>query len=130
MSKNSTSSTLDGHLTLLASDKMSNAAPSHSQFTKQQLSRYFGFCSFKNWDTLHDVCIPDFFFIQPMDTPIELGNVANIKKARNNKTPIDHLKDFMEVVHCDIGFGDTKSVGNGASHCMVFVDQATRYTWI
>jgi hypothetical protein len=36
----------------------------------------------------------------------------------------------MEVVHCDIGYGDTKSFGNGATYCMVFVDRATRYNWI
>jgi hypothetical protein len=129
-SKNSTSTTPEGHPTLLASAKMSNTAPSHYRFTIQQLSRYFGFRSFKHWDTLYDVCAPNFSFIQPTETPVELGNAANIKKSRSNKNPIDRPKDFLEVVHCDIGYGDTKSVGNGASYCIILVDHATRYNWI
>jgi hypothetical protein len=128
--KNSTSSTPVGHPILLASNKMSNTAPSHHRFTIPQLSRYYGFQSLKNWDTLHDVCVPNFSFIQSGEMPVELGNVANIKKSRSNKNPIDCPKDFMEVVHCDIGYRDTKSVGNGAAYCMVFVDCATCYTWI
>jgi hypothetical protein len=43
---------------------------------------------------------------------------------------VDRPKDFMKVVHCDIGYGDTKAVGNGARYCMIFVDRVTRYNWI
>jgi hypothetical protein len=128
--RNNTSTTPLGRPTLPSCDKMSNTAPLQCRFTIQQLSRYSGFRSFKNWDTLDDVCQPNFSFIKPTDTPLELGHVANIEKARSNKTPIDRPKDFLEVVHCDIGYGDTKSAGNGASYCILFVDRATRYTWI
>jgi hypothetical protein len=124
-STNSTSSTPIDRPFLLSSDKMSNTAPKHTRYTIQQLSRYFGFRSLKNWDTLHDVCQPNFSFIHTTDLPLELGQVANIKKARSNKTPIDCLPDFLDVVHCDIGYGDTKSIGNGASHCLLLVDHAT-----
>jgi hypothetical protein len=127
---NSTSSTPTEHPILLSSNKMSNAAPKHLHFTIPRLSRYFGFRSFKNWDVLHDVCQPNFSFLNSTYLPLELGQVANIKKARSNKTPIDHPPDFLDVVHCDIGYGATKSIGNGASHCLLLVDQATRYTWI
>jgi hypothetical protein len=105
--KNSTSSTPVGRPILLASDKMSHTAPSHYRFTIQQLSHYYGFRSFKNWDTLYDVCVPNFSFIQAGESLVELGNVANIKKSWCNKNPIDRPKDFMEVVHCDTGYGDT-----------------------
>jgi hypothetical protein len=126
----STSTTPDNHPTLLSSDKMSNTVPGFSRYTVQQLSRYFGFWSFKNWKVLHDVCQPNFSFIQPSDTPIELGQVANIKKARCNKRPVERPPHFLEVVHCDIGFGDCKSAGNGALYCLILVDRATRYSWI
>jgi hypothetical protein len=127
---NSSSTTPEKHPTLLSSDKMSDPAPLHCWFIIQQLSRYFGFCSFKNWDTLHDVCQPNFSFIRPTDSPLELGQVINIKKACSNKTPIDYPKDFLEIVHCNIGHEDTKSAGNCASYCMLFVDHATRYSWL
>jgi hypothetical protein len=130
LSKNTTSTTPSNHPCLLSSDKMSNTAPKHIRYTIPQLSRYFGFCSFKNWDVLHDICQPNFSFHNTNDVPLEIGQVANIKKARSNKTPIDRPPDFLDVVHCDIGYGDTKSIGNGASHCLLFVDRATRYTWI
>jgi hypothetical protein len=54
----STSSTPSNHPILLSSDKMSNTAPNHMRYTVQQLSQYFGFCSFKNWEVLHDVFQP------------------------------------------------------------------------
>ncbi len=126
-STNSTSSTPSGHPSLLSSDKISNATPKNSRYTIPQLSRYFGFRLFKNWDVLHDICQPNFSFMNTNDLPLELGQVPNIKKARCNKTPIDHPKDFLDVVHCD---GDTRSVGNGASHCILLVDRATQYSWI
>ena len=88
--------------------------------------RYFGFRSFKNWDILHDVFQEFFSFNHPSDSPLELGQVANIKKARSNKVPVECPPHFLEVVHCDIGFGDCKSVGNGALYCVVLVDRSTR----
>jgi hypothetical protein len=126
----STSTTPDGHPTLLSPDKMSNTAAAHTHLTVQQLSRYLGFRSLKNWDILYDVCQPTFSLIKSSETPLELGAVANIKKSRQNKTPVPRPSKFLEVVHCDIGYGDCKSVGNGATYCLMLVDHATRYTWV
>jgi hypothetical protein len=109
---------------------MSSSTAAHHRFTILQLSRYYGFRLLKNWDILHDVCLPNFSLIHPSECPLELGNVANIKKARSNKQPIDRPSNFLEVVHCNTGYGDTKSVGNDASHCIILVDRATRYTWV
>jgi hypothetical protein len=78
---NLTSTTPIGCSTLLSSDKMSNTASTHFiRYTIQPLSHFFGFCSFKNWNSLHDVGQPNFSFIQPTDSLMELGHVANIKK--------------------------------------------------
>jgi hypothetical protein len=61
---------------------------------------------------------------------LEIGQVATIRKARSNKTPVERPSKYLEVVHCDIGFGDVKSAGNGALYCLNLVDRATRYSWI
>jgi hypothetical protein len=43
---------------------------------------------------------------------------------------VERPDKFLEVVYCDIGFGDCKSIGNGALYCITLVDRATRYSWI
>ena len=63
------------------------------------------------------------------DVPIELGDVANIRKARRNTQPIPRPKSFLDVVHCDIGYGDCKAVG-GAKYCVLLADRTTQNTWI
>jgi hypothetical protein len=118
----STPSTPSGHPILLSSNKMSNTAASHTRLTVQQVSRYLGFCSLKNWDILYNVCQPTFSPTQSSDSQLELGTVANIKKACQNKTPVPRPFHFLEVVHCDIGYGDCKTVGNGALYYIILVD--------
>jgi len=61
------------------------------RFTVQQLSRYFGFRSFKKWDVLHDVFQDNFSFIEPSNSPLELGDVANIKKLKATKSLLNAL---------------------------------------
>jgi hypothetical protein len=124
-SRKPTSTTPPGRPVLLSSDKMSSTAVAHARFSVQQLSRYFGFRSLKKWEALYDVCQDNFSIVQPSESPLELGHVANLKKARSNKTPVERPKDFLEVVHCDIGYGDVKGVGNGALYCLTLVDRAT-----
>ncbi len=60
---------------------------------------------------------------------MELGDVANIKQSRRNTLPIPRPNAFLDVVHCDIGYGDCKAIG-GARFCLLLVDRATRYVWI
>jgi hypothetical protein len=124
----STSTTPSDHPTLLSSNKMSNTVSNNKRFTVQQLSRYFGFRSLKNRDILYDVCQPNFSLLKTSKKLLELGQVANLKKARSNKTPVQRPINYHEVVHCDIGFGDCKSVGNGTSYCLTLVDRATKYS--
>jgi hypothetical protein len=63
-----TSTTPNDRPTLMSSDKMSSTSASYHRYTIQQLSRYFGFRSLKNWDTLHDVCQPNFSLIHPTES--------------------------------------------------------------
>jgi hypothetical protein len=81
--------------TLLASGKMSNTVPKHTRL---------GFRLLKYLDILHDVCQHNFSLHHLTECPLELGKVANINKARRNKLPIEWPPNFLEVVHCDIGY--------------------------
>jgi hypothetical protein len=110
-STTSTSTTPSDHPMLLSSDKMSNTVSTTKRFTIQQLSCYFRFQSFKNWDVLYDVCQLKFSFLKTSDNFLEIGQIANMKKAHSNKTPVERPKNYLEVIHCNIGFRDCKSIG-------------------
>jgi len=107
---------------------MSNVAPQQICLTTQQLSRYFGFHSLKDWNSLYDVCLPNFMFSHYSEPILELGNVANIKTYTSSKTPVELPANFLKVVHCDIGYSDCKTIGNGALYSLIVVDQAACYS--
>jgi hypothetical protein len=84
----------------------------------------------KDWTSVLDVAQPTISFdTSTYDTPLKLGDVTNIKKSRCNTKPIPRPPSFLDVVHCDIGYGDCKAVG-GARFCFMLVDRATHYCWI
>jgi hypothetical protein len=90
-----TSNTPKDRPILLSSDKMSSSTASHHRFTIPQLSRYFGFRSLKNWENLHNVCQPNFSIIHPSECPMELGNVANIKKSQKQQAAYRPTSKFL-----------------------------------
>jgi len=125
-----TSTTPDDRPDLLSSDKMPSSAPAHRRFTIPELYRYVGFRQLKNWSSILDVAQENISInFNHGDIPVELGNVANIKKSRRNKIPIARPPNFLARVHMDIGYGDCKAVG-GARYCALLVDRATRQTFI
>ena len=60
---------------------------------------------------------------------MSLGSYTSIPKAKRGKLIDRHLNKYLDVVHLDIGFGDTVSVG-GSRYVLVFVDRATRHNWV
>jgi len=125
-----TSRTPDDRPELLSSDKMPSSAAATRRFTVPQLHRYLGFRQLKNWSTILDIAQENISLnLNHGDIPVELGNVANLKKSRANKTPVPRPKHFLSRVHMDIGYGDCVAVG-GSKYCVLLVDRATRYTWI
>jgi len=89
---------------------MADTAPSCFRLTVQQLSRYLGFRTLRNWDIIYDVGQPTYYYLlHSLETPLALGCVAYIRKLAVTKLQYLILK-FLEVVHCDIGFGDGKSI--------------------
>lgn len=107
----------------------SSTARKH-RFTVPQLHRYMGFRKPRDWNEILDLAQENVeLAFDDGAAPLELGDVANIKRSRRNKTLIARPAKFLEVVHMDIGYGDCKAVG-GAKYCVILVDRATRYTWI
>ena len=129
-SNNPTSMTPNDRPELPSNYKMPSSSPAHRRFTVQELHRYLGFRQLKNWSSVLDIAQENISInFHHGDVPIELGNVANIKKSRRNKTPIARPPNFLSRVHMDIGYGDCKAVG-GARYCTLFVDRATRQIFI
>jgi hypothetical protein len=110
---------------MLSCDKPNSAEPAVKRLTYEQLCKYIGFRSFSNPGILKDIALDTVKVIQTTTKTLELGDVANIKKSRRNKIPIRRPRNFLDVVHMDIGFGDCTAVG-GAKYCLLFVDRATR----
>ena len=111
------------------STKLNSSEPSKRRFTLHDLHRYFGFRQIKDWTTLLSTGQPTIDIINTGDPPMEIGDVANIKASRRNKTPLPRPQSFLDVVHMDIGFGDCVSHG-GYKYVILFVDRATRETFI
>lgn len=79
----STSTTPLRHLTFLSSNKMADTAPSCFRLTVQQLSRYLGFRTLKNWDIIYDVGQPTYYYLlHSLETPLALGCVAYIRSLQ------------------------------------------------
>jgi len=115
---------------LPSSDKVPSSSSAHRRFMVPELYRYFGFRQLKNWTSILDVAQENISInLNHGDIPIELGNVANIKKSRRNKVPIARPPHFLSRVHMDIGYGDCRAVG-GVRYCDLFVDRATREMFI
>ncbi len=86
--------------------------------------------SVKNWSSILDIAQDNISLsLNHGEIPVELGNVANLKKSRGNKIPIPCPQHFLDHVHMDIGYGDCQAVG-GSKYCVLLVDRSTRYNWI
>jgi len=48
---------------------------------------------------------------------LELGDVANIKQSCRNTLPIPRPNAYLDVVHCNIGYGDCKAIGGARFAC-------------
>ena len=125
-----TSMTPDDRASLLSSDKMPSSAAIRHRLTVPQLHSYMGFRKPRDWKEILALCqdTVDLSF-DSGDVPLDLGNVANIKRSRRNKTPIPRPRKFLDAVQTDIGYGDCRAIG-GAKYCIILVDRATRYTWL
>lgn len=62
------------------------------------------------------------------ETPLQLGDVVNLKASRRNTTPVPRPTKFMDVAYCDLGYGDCAAVG-GNRYVLLIVDRYTRFTW-
>ena len=61
--------------------------------------------------------------------PLELGDVANLRRSRRTSTPVPRPPQFLSTVHMDIGYGDCVAIG-GSRYTLMLVDRATRFRWI
>jgi hypothetical protein len=97
---------------------MPNTTTDHTLLTVQQLSRYLGFRSLKNWDILYNVCQPTFSLTQSSEIPLELGAVANIRKSCQNKLQSHALLNTWKWYIVTLDMVTVSMLG--MAHCIVF----------
>ena len=108
--------------------KQLSSAPKLRRFTTHELHSLLGSRSLKRWEDIAEISKDTVRILDGGERPLELGDVANLKSARRNLTPVPKPEQFLDVVHCDLGYSDCASVG-GIHYVLMAVDRATRYTW-
>ena len=108
--------------------KQFSSAPKVTRLTTHELHSMLGSRSLKNWKDVDEISLPTVQIANTGAIPLELGDVTNMKSARRNKTPIPRPRNFLDVVHCDLAYGDCATIG-GVRYVLMIVDRATRYTW-
>ena len=94
-----------------------SAAPQCVKLTTHQLHQYLGFRSLQDYSILHDTASPTVKVVNTGTPPLELGDVAKIKKSRKGRKK-RHSKHYLQDVYMDIGYGDGVAP-QGFTHCLV-----------
>ena len=105
-----------------------NPSDTKTHWTAEELHHVTGCRRFKNYKHLIQTS-KDGVWVDGGEFPLALGTYTTIPKAKRGG-PIDRTKyKYLDIVHCDIAFGDGVAVG-GIRYALVFADRATRYTWV
>jgi hypothetical protein len=67
-------------------------------------------------------------FINTREFPVSISTYATISKASHGKPIHQTPAKFLDVVHLDIAFDNSLSIG-GFKNALIFIHQATRYNW-
>eukprot|EP00957_Ditylum_brightwellii_P042477 3216399-Ditylum_brightwellii.AAC.1 len=62
------------------------------------------------------------------DYPLELRDIAKIKRGKRNSEPIPLAPNYLHTAHGDIGFGDLVAPG-GYKYALLLIDQNIHTTW-
>jgi hypothetical protein len=95
------------------------------RITEQQAHRYLGFRTLRDFKILNETGNGNTSIINNGVVPLELGNVANLRRSRRTSTPVPRPPQFLSAVHMDIGYGDCVAIGGVAIHNHV---SRSRYT--
>jgi hypothetical protein len=79
--------------------------------TEQQAHRYLGFRTLRDFKILNSTGNGTATIINNGTTPLELGDVAILRRSRHNATPVPRPAAFLTAVHMDIGYGDCVAIG-------------------
>ena len=97
------------------------------QLTAYQLQPYFGGCHLKNFGLLSKLETGISVVDSDQDIPT-IGELVNQKRGKRRRKK-SKATVSLEVVGCDIGYGDGISVG-GAKYVLVLVDQCTTNSFV
>jgi hypothetical protein len=106
----------------------SNGSDTKTHWTSEELHPALGCRWFSNYKHIIQTSL-DGQWIDEGEFLVSLGEFKMILKATQGGA-IDHEQSFyLNIIHVDIAFGDCILVG-GFRYSLVFIYQATRYTWV
>ena len=97
--------------------------------TNHELHRYIGYCNLQNMDDFKQAIQNTITIVNVGELPKGISLYTTIKCHKHNTNLIPHPSQFFDVVHIDIGYGDT-IVPGGFKFCLLIVDCKTRYSFI
>eukprot|EP00957_Ditylum_brightwellii_P044550 3378559-Ditylum_brightwellii.AAC.1 len=98
-------------------------SPTHATFVKSILPIMTWFAL-----VLSTIVADTVSIINSGEIPLEIGDMAKIKRANRSSEKIPPVPNFLHTVHGNISFGDSVPLG-GYKYCLLLVDQKTRSTW-
>jgi hypothetical protein len=118
-------------LILCCVDKPSSSLPSQITFSEDYLRASVGF---RCIDTMKK-CFPTLYQgtitldNMPADAVLDMGDLATLQKTARNTSPVPRPECFGDVIHMDIVFEPSISLGN-VHNGLLFTDRYSRMTYI
>jgi hypothetical protein len=112
-------------------DKPSSSLPSRITFSEDYLRASVRFCRI---DTMKK-CFPTLYQYainldnMPADAVSDMGDLATLRKTARNTSPVPRPERFRDIIHMDIVFGPSISLGN-VHYGLLFTDRYSRMTYI
>ena len=97
-----------------------------TRITSHQLHRYLGFRSISNIKALQTCIDNNTKLVDSGEIPKQIGDFTTIQRTTSNKSSLPRPRQFFDVAHLDIGYGDSIAPG-GIRYVLLLVDRKNQF---